>query len=173
MVKLCLWPYMVLLCKLLIYCDYIWYILHKTNFYVLGLWKREKMYKTHCNPLQKSSVAVFIFLWVDSRGPISCLSQKNPRTPQRNDCSNKKGSLRKDIPSVGTLVGLLVAVTWQAASALLGLASLPSTSWCGLCQRPAWSPYWLGACACVPGNQSWSLQGRGPNSAASSTSGSL
>ncbi len=35
------WPdhniHIVLLCKLAIYCDYIWYILHTADFYVLGL----------------------------------------------------------------------------------------------------------------------------------------
>ena len=49
------------------------------------------------------------------------------RTSRWDDCSYEKGSLRKDIPSIGTLVGLLLALTWQAASALLGLASLPWT----------------------------------------------
>ena len=67
------------------------------------------------------------------------------KTSQQNSYSYEKGSLGKDIPSVGILVGLLLALTWQAASALLGLASLPSTSWCGFCQRLDWSPYWLGA----------------------------
>ncbi len=93
---------------------------------------------------------------------------------RQNGCSYEKGSLLgKDIPSVGMLAGLLLALTWRAASALLGLASLPSTSWCGLCRQPDWSPYWLGARAHVPGDCSWSLQGRVPNSAASSTLGSL
>jgi hypothetical protein len=43
MVKLCLWPSIVLLRKLAIYCDYIWYILQTMDFYVLGLWYMEKM----------------------------------------------------------------------------------------------------------------------------------
>jgi hypothetical protein len=42
MVKLCLWPSIVLVCKLAIYCDYICYILLTTDFYVLGLGKRGK-----------------------------------------------------------------------------------------------------------------------------------
>ncbi len=42
MVKLCVWPSMVLLRKLAIYCNYIWYILCKTDVYVLGLQKRKK-----------------------------------------------------------------------------------------------------------------------------------
>jgi hypothetical protein len=37
MVELCLLPSIVLLCKLEIYCNYIWYILCTTDFYVLGL----------------------------------------------------------------------------------------------------------------------------------------
>ncbi len=101
------------------------------------------------------------------------MSQKNLTTPRRNGCSYEKGSLGKNIPSIGTLVGLLLALIWRAASALLGLASLPSTSWCGFCQRLDWSPYRLGARAHKPGDHFWSLQGRVPNSAASSPSGSL
>ncbi len=92
---------------------------------------------------------------------------------RRNGCSYKKGSIRRDIPSVGTLVGLLLVLTWWAASALLGLASLTSTSWCGLRWQSDWAPYRLGTRASVPGDRSWSLQGRGPNSAARSTLGSL
>ncbi len=114
-----------------------------------------------------------LFLQVITRSPISCSSQKILRTSWRNGYSYVKGSLGKDIPSIGTLVGLLLGLTWWAASALLELASLPLTSWCGLCWWPDWSPYWLGARAHVPGDQSWSLQGRVPNFAASSTSGSL
>ncbi len=112
-------------------------------------------------------------MWVVSCGPISRLSQKNLRTPCWNGFSYKKGSLGKDILCVGMLVGLLLALIWWAASALLGLASLPSTSWCGLCQWPDWSPYQLSARAHVPWDCSWSLQGHEPDSATSSTSGSL
>jgi hypothetical protein len=65
------------------------------------------------------------------------------RTSRWDDCSYEKGSLRKDIPSIGTLVGLLLALTWQAASALLGLANLPLTSWRGLCQWSDWPPIGL------------------------------
>ncbi len=42
MVELCLWPSIVLLCTLAIYCDYIWYILSTMDFYELGLQRREK-----------------------------------------------------------------------------------------------------------------------------------
>ncbi len=85
----------------------------------------------------------------------------------------RKGSLGRDMPSVGTLVGLLLALTWQAASALLELSNSTSSSWRGLCQQPDWAPHWLGARALAPWACSWSLQGYEPNSAASSTSGSL
>ncbi len=60
-------------------------------------------------------------------------------------------------------------LNWWAASALLGLVSLPSTSWRGLCQQSDWTPFWLGTSAC--GDCSWSLRGCGPNSAVSCTSG--
>jgi hypothetical protein len=42
MVELCLWPSIVLLRKLAIYCNYIWYILRRMDFYALGLQKKEK-----------------------------------------------------------------------------------------------------------------------------------
>jgi hypothetical protein len=42
MVALCLWPSIVLVRKLVIYCNYIWYILRTSDFYELGLQKREK-----------------------------------------------------------------------------------------------------------------------------------
>ncbi len=71
------------------------------------------------------------------------------------------------------LAGLLLASTRQAASALLELSSSTLSSWCGLCQWPDWAPHQLGACALAPWACSWSLQGHKPNSAASSTSGSL
>jgi hypothetical protein len=41
MVELCMWSFIVLLHKLVMYCDYISHILHKT-FFALGLQKREK-----------------------------------------------------------------------------------------------------------------------------------
>jgi hypothetical protein len=41
MVELCFWPSIVLVRKLAIYFDNIWYILCTTDFYVLGLQKRE------------------------------------------------------------------------------------------------------------------------------------
>ncbi len=71
-----------------------------------------------------------------------------------------------------SLVGLLLALTRQAASALLELSSPTSTSWCGLCRQPDWAPYRLGAHVLAPWDCSWSLQGHGPNSTASSTLGS-
>ncbi len=37
MVELFLWPFIVLLRKLAIYYNYIWYILPTADFYVLGL----------------------------------------------------------------------------------------------------------------------------------------
>ncbi len=70
------------------------------------------------------------------------------------------------------LDGLLLALTRQAASTLLELSSPTSTSWRGLCWQPDWAPCWLGACMLAPWDCSWSLQGHGPNSPASSTSGS-
>ncbi len=92
--------------------------------------------------------------------------------PRQNGCSYKKGSLGRDMPSVGMLVGLLLALTWQAASTLLQLSSSPSSSWCGLCQQPDWAPRRLGTRVLAPWACSWSLQGHKPNSAVSSTSGS-
>ncbi len=95
--------------------------------------------------------------------------------PQWNGCSYKykKGSLGRDMPSVGTLVGLLLASTWRASSALLELSSSTSSSWRGLCQQLGWGPHWLGARALAPGACSWSLKGNEPTSTTSSTSGSL
>ncbi len=100
------------------------------------------------------------------------LATKNFETPQQNGCSYEKGSLGGDMPSVGTLVGLLLASTWQAAYFLLELSSSTLYSWCGLCKWPDWAPHWLKARALAPCACSWSLQGHEPNSAASSTSGS-
>ncbi len=119
-------------------------------------------------PVQRNFIFASCFL----RSHFSFVT-KFLRKSWQNGHSYKKGSLGKDIPSVGTLVGLLYALTWQAASALLGLTSLPSTSWGGLRWQSDWASNWLGACTRVPGDRSWGLQGRGPNSAASSTSGSL
>ncbi len=76
------------------------------------------------------------------------------------------------MPSVGTLVGLLLFLTWWAASALLELSCLTLSSWSGLCWQPDWAPHRLGARALAPWACSWSLQGHKPNSAASGTSGS-
>jgi hypothetical protein len=113
----------------------------------------------------------FIFANCFSRSHF-LLAMKNFETPQRNSFSYEKGSLGRDMPSVGTLVGLLLALTWQTASALLELSSPTSTRWCGLCWWPDWAPHWLGACALAPWDRSWSLQGHKPNCAASSTWGS-
>ncbi len=71
------------------------------------------------------------------------------------------------------LVGLLLALTRWAASALLELSSPTSTSWCGLSRQPDWAPCPLGARTVAPWDCSQSLQGHETNSAASSTSGSL
>jgi hypothetical protein len=54
--------------------------------------------------------------------PFLIRNKKN-ETPWQNGCSYKKGILGRDMPSDGTLVGLLLALTWQAASALLELLS--------------------------------------------------
>ncbi len=79
---------------------------------------------------------------------------------------------RMAVPTRKTrLVGLLLALTRQAASALLELPSPTSTSWCGLCRQSDWAPCRLGAHALAAWDRSWSLQGHGPNSAASSTLG--
>jgi hypothetical protein len=113
----------------------------------------------------------FIFASCFSRSHFS-LATKNFETPRRNGCSYKKGSLGRDMPSIGMLVGLLLALTWRAASALLELSSSILSSWRGLCRRPDWAPHWLGAHALAPWACFWSLQGHEPNSAASGTSGS-
>ncbi len=104
---------------------------------------------------------------------MSRSQQKKLRCLGGTAIPTRKGSLGKDIPGIGTLVGLLLASTWQAASALLEPSSSISSSWCGLCRWPDWAPHRLGACALAPWACSWSLQGHEPNSAASSTSGSL
>ncbi len=114
------------------------------------------------NGIYRCPYNTILFLWVVSCGPISCLSWKILRTSWQNGCSYKNGSLGKDVPSVGTLVGLFLALTWQAASALLGLASLPLTSWSGLSQWSDWPPYWLGALVRIPGDCSWRCQVVGP-----------
>jgi hypothetical protein len=58
MVGWCFWPSKVLVRKLAIYCDYIWYILHTRDFYVLGLRKREKNIKPTIIPSKSYSAAV-------------------------------------------------------------------------------------------------------------------
>ncbi len=113
----------------------------------------------------------FIFASCFSRSHFS-LATKIFETPWQNGCSYKKGSLGRDTPSVGTLVGLLLASTRQAASALLELSSSTLSSWCGLYQWPDWAPHRLGARALAPWACSWSLLGHEPNSATSSTLGS-
>ncbi len=70
------------------------------------------------------------------------------------------------------LIGLLLALTRWAASALLELSSPISTSWRDIRRWPDWAPYWLCACVLATWDHSWSLQGHGPNSAAGSTLGS-
>ncbi len=107
--------------------------------------------------------ATNFFLQVVSPGPISCSS------PQKvwERLSGTAVPTRK-----ARLVGLLLALTRRAASALLELSSPTSTSWGGLFQRPDWAPYWLGTRALAPWDWSWSLQNHGPNSTTSSTLGS-
>jgi hypothetical protein len=100
------------------------------------------------------------------------LATKKFETPWRISCSYKKGSLERDMPSIRMLVGLLLALTWQAASALLKLSSSTSSSWRGLCQQPDWAPHQLGAQALATWACSWSLQGHDTNSATSGTLGS-
>ncbi len=107
-----------------------------------------------------------------SCGPVSCWQHKILRCLGRTACSSEKGSLGRDMSSVGTLVGLLLALTWWAASALLEQSSSTSSSWCGLCQWPDWAPHWLGDRTLAPWAWSWSLQGHEPNSATSGTLGS-
>ncbi len=98
--------------------------------------------------------------------------KKKIEMPRWKGCSYEKGSLGRDMPSVGTLVGLLLALTWWAASALLELLSSTLSSWHGLCRRPDWAPFGLGTRALAPWACSWSLQGHKPDSATSSTFGS-
>ncbi len=114
----------------------------------------------------------FIFVRVFFCGPISHSQRKILRRLGRTAAPTRKGSLGRDMPSVGTLVGLLLALTLRAASALLELSSSTSSSWRGLCRWPDWAPHRLGARALAPWACSWSLQGHEPNSAASSTLGS-
>ncbi len=52
------------------------------------------------------------FLQVVSCGPASLWRQNNLRRLGRMACSFEKGSLGRDMPSVGMLVGLLLALTW-------------------------------------------------------------
>jgi hypothetical protein len=113
----------------------------------------------------------FIFASCFSRSHFSFTTKKF-ETPCRNGCSYKKGSLGKDVPSIGTLVGLLLAMTRLAASALLELSSSALSSWRGLCRQPDWALHRLGTRALAPRVCSWSDQGRKPNSAVSSASGS-
>jgi hypothetical protein len=69
-----------------------------------------------------------LFLRVVSRDPISRCQRKILRRLGGSACSFEKGSLGRDMPSVGMLVGLLLALTWQGASALLELSSSTSSS---------------------------------------------
>ncbi len=110
-------------------------------------------------------------LRVVSCGPISHSQQKFWDASAEWLFLQKRQSWKK-YPSIGTLVGLLLALTWQAASALLELSSSTSSSRRGLCQQPDWASHRLGARALAPWACSWSLQGHEPNFATSSTSGS-
>ena len=118
-------------------------------------------------PMKQKFIFASCFLW-----SWFLFATKNIGTPCRNGCSYKKGSLGKDMPSLGILVGLLLATTRLAVFALLEPSSSASSSWWGLCRWPDWGPHWLGAHALTSRVCSWSDQGRKPNSAASSTSGS-
>ncbi len=70
---------------------------------------------------------------------------------------------------LGTLVGLLLAMTGLAASAMLELTSSALSGRFGICRPPDCDPHRLGAHALAPRVRSWGDQGRKPNSAASST----
>ncbi len=74
---------------------------------------------------------------------------------------------------LGTLVGLLLATTGLAASAMLELTSSASSGRFGICQQLDCNPHRLGAHVLVPWVCSWGDQGRKPDSAVSSTWGSL
>ncbi len=111
-------------------------------------------------------------LYLQIVSPHFLLATKKFEMPRRNGSSYEKGRFGKDIPSIGTLVGLLLALTRQAASALLELSSSTLSSWRGLCRRPDWAPHRLGARVLAPWACSWSLQGHKPNSAMRSTLGS-
>jgi hypothetical protein len=103
-------------------------------------------------------------LRVVSRGPIHRWLQKKLRRLVGTAAPTRKGSLGRHLPSFGMLVGLLLALTWRAASALL-----TSFSWCGLCQQTDWAPLQLGACPLAPWACSWSLQGHELDFAVSGT----
>ncbi len=60
MVKLFLWPSIVLLRKLAIYCNYIWYILRTPDFYELGLQKSEKTYFAPIHGYTNTQKTVFL-----------------------------------------------------------------------------------------------------------------
>jgi hypothetical protein len=77
-----------------------------------------------------------------------------------------KRCLTRDTPAFGMLVGLLL-LHFQCQLATIK----PLTR--GLSRRPDWAHFWLCAHAGAPENHSWSVQPRGPNSAANSTLGSL
>ncbi len=53
------------------------------------------------------------------------------------------------------LVGLLLPLIRQAASALLELSSPTLTSWRGFCRQPDWAPCWLGTRALAPWDLLW------------------
>jgi hypothetical protein len=61
MVELRLWPSIVLLHKLAMYCECIWYILRTSDFYALGLSMKEgKNVTPIVIPSKSHNVAVFI-----------------------------------------------------------------------------------------------------------------
>jgi hypothetical protein len=107
-----------------------------------------------------------LFLQVVSCGSIFCVTRNLWEGSNRTDVPLQKGSLTRDIPSIGDS-------EWLAAVALLVPPSYPSSSWGGLTQQPYWALFWLGAHVRAPGNSSWSIQTCGLNSSGSCTSGSL
>jgi hypothetical protein len=131
------------------------------------------------HPLKESSDDVcrrhmkqnFIFASYFSRAHFPFAMKKNQNVlPERPFQWEKSWEGRAKL---GTLVGLLLATTRLAASAMLELSSPASSSWCGLCRQPDCDPHWLGTHALAPRVCSWDDQGRKPNSAASSAWGSL
>jgi hypothetical protein len=75
MVELCFWPSIVLVCKLAINCDYIWYILRTTDF-CTGATKEGKNVKPTVTPSKSHSAAVFIKKHDGSKSSFADLKNK-------------------------------------------------------------------------------------------------